>query len=308
MYPLPVSAAMFAGGLAILLYSSEKLVSLFGKAARGAGLLAAVILIMSTLGSMPELGVSLLSTLSGHGAVALGTILGSNIFTLLVVLGAPAIIRPYRIRVIAEERDSSWMIFSSALLLLLSVDGTLSRTDGLILIAAYVPYMHLVVSSRKGERGRVRWRILLPAPVLVALALLGAEGVVRGGVSIAESLGVPESVLSLIMFGIGSSLPETVFGILSARKGETEALLGDVFGTNIYTVLVITGVCALVSPIRVSEGVFMKKAIPAMLFASALTHVLIANDRRISRLEGVIMIVAYALFLYLLIWPSAWTP
>lgn len=306
---LYLSVLLFAGGLALLLVSSSRLVALFGRAAMGAGLLAAVILVMSTLGSLPELGVSLISALSGHGPVALGTILGSNIFTLLVVLGIPALLRPYRIRVVAEERESSWMIFSSALLLLLSVDGRLSRLDGLILIAAYAPYMHLVVSARTGGRGgRIRWRVLLPAPVLVALALLGAEGVVRGGVSMAEALGVPEAVLSLIMFGIGSSLPETAFGIMAARKGETEALLGDVFGTNIFTVLVISGLCALASPIEVSSGVFIGRAIPAMLFASALTHVLIANDRRISRAEGAVMLLSYALFLYFLIWPSAWRP
>lgn len=296
---------LFVAFIVILWLSSNRVLVGVKKIARAFGVseIAVTLLVLSIFASLPEFLISALAALDSRSDVSLGTVVGSNIFTLLVVLGLAAIIRPFHVKMVIEERDSIWMLLSSAVILIFVPDG-ISRLEGVFLLLLYFPYIFSVYLNEKKKRTRVsvqprkkskkrREVFILVGAIFVML--VSAEIVLRSGLKLAAIINVPTLVMGLILMGIGTSIPETAIGISSALKKKTDITLGDVYGTNIFTCLFILGVCAIIQPIPVSADV-QTFILPFFIFATIILQLFFSTHHRLGRLEGILLIIAYSYF------------
>lgn len=269
----------------------------------GVSEIAITLLAISILASFPEFLVSAFAALKSNSSVSLGTVLGSNIFTLLVVLGLAAIIRPFHVKMVIEERDSVWLLLSSAVILILMSRG-ISRWEGLLLVILYVPYIYSVylrerknrtnVSAKKRGSAKKRKELFLLVGITIIM-LVSAEIVLRSGLKLSEIFRVPNLVMSLVLIGIGASIPETSIGILSALKKKTDITLGDVYGTNIFTCLFILGVCAIIHPIP-SSVLAQTFILPFFIFSNVVLQLFFSTSHRVGRKEGILLIIFYSYF------------
>lgn len=296
---------LFAVFLIILWQSSNQVLVRVKRIARAFGIseIAVTLLGLSVLASLPEFLVSARAALKHTSDVSLGTVVGSNIFTLLVVLGVAAIIKPFHVKMVIEERDSVWMLLSSAVILIFVPDG-ISKWEGIFLVILYFPYIYSVYLIERRKRTKVsaqRRRKLKKGKevfILVCITfimLISAEVVLRSGLKLSEIVHIPKLVMGLVLIGIGASIPETAIGISSALKKKTDITLGDVYGTNIFTCLFILGVCAIIHPIPPSVQV-QTFILPFFIFSTIILQLFFSTSHKVGRLEGVLLIIIYIYF------------
>ena len=313
---------LFVAGLLFLIVGAEALV-------RGASRLAAVLgisplvigLTVVAFGtSSPELAVSIKAALSGQASIAVGNVVGSNIFNVLFILGLSALIVPLAVSQQLVRIDVPLMIALSVIVLIFSLDGKFSRTDGLLLVAGLAIYVCvLIYQSRKesiavrdeyarefGDEGRAdrSWlaNIVFVAGGLVLL-VLGSRWLVNGAVSFAQYLGVSELVVGLTIVAAGTSLPEVVTSVIAAVRGERDIAVGNVVGSNLFNLMGVLGVASLVSPagMEVSAAV-AGFDIPVMIGVAFACLPIFFTGGVISRQEGALLLgyyVAYTLYLIL---------
>jgi cation:H+ antiporter len=311
---------LFVAGLTFLIIGAEALV-------RGASRLAAILgisplvigLTVVAFGtSSPELAVSLKSALSGQASIAVGNVIGSNIFNVLFILGLSALIVPLIVAQQLVRLDVPLMIALSVFVLTLSLDESFSRGDGLTLVAGLVIYVgFLIYQSRResvevkkeyaGEFGIERdaksnWikNISLVLGGLVLL-VLGSRWLVDSAVSFAQYLGVSELVVGLTIVAAGTSLPEVVTSIIAAIRGERDIAVGNVVGSNIFNIMGVLGFASIVAPtgIDVSAAV-IGFDIPVMIGVALVCLPIFFTGGTISRQEGLLLLgyyVAYTLYL-----------
>ena len=296
----------FAAALIVLVMTSSTILVKVRRIARGFGIseIAITLLGLSILASLPEFFVSIFAAIRDSSDVSLGVVIGSNLFTLLVVLGLAAMIRPFHVKMVIEERDGTWMLLGSCILLVLAPAG-INRWQGIILVLLYLPYIYSVyrkekdrLSQEKQPKHNPKFRRsteLLKLIALVAVMLGSAELVVRSGLKLATLLHTPEIIISLILIGIGASIPETAIGVLSALKRKTDITLGDVYGTNIFTVFFILGVSAIISPISVTSDV-LTFILPYFILSTIILQLFFTTGHRVGRIEGVTLILLYVYF------------
>jgi cation:H+ antiporter len=261
--------------------------------------------------SAPELLVSLQAAFSGLPEIAVGNVVGSNISNILLVLSITALIYPIPVPPSSVRRDWPVMMFVSLLLFVLSLNGWLSRTDGLILVGLLGAYLAFSVIRARGaasgiepedNSGTMKWWVagLIFLASCLGLAF-GADLLVDNVAIIAEDIGMSKRVVSITMVAIGTSIPELATSIIAALKKETEISVGNIIGSNIMNILSVLGFTSLVSPIKVSREI-ARFDIPWMLGISVLLFLLMipAARSKISRWEGVMMIMIYLLYIYLL--------
>jgi cation:H+ antiporter len=291
--------------LIILWQSSNQVLIRVKRIARGFGVseIAVTLLALSVLASLPEFLVSALAALKHTSDVSLGTVVGSNIFTLLVVLGLAAIIRPFHVKMVIEERDSVWMLLSSAVILIFVQDG-ISRWEGIILVILYFPYIYSVYSREKKKRKKTsartrgklkKWKETFILVCAAIIMLVSAEVVLRSGLKLAVIVHLPKLIMGLVLMGIGASIPETAIGILSALKKKTDITLGDVYGTNIFTCLFILGVCAVIHPIP-SSVLVQTFILPFFIFSTIILQLFFSTGHKVGRMEGILLIIIYLYF------------
>jgi len=300
---LSIDLILFAVYIALVVKSSDSLLENVRAIAKSMGLseLLITLLGISILASLPEFFISLLAALNRSSEISLGTVVGSNIFTLLFVLGLSALLHPFKARRVIERRDSTWMILSASVLLVFANHG-ISRLEGLAMAMLYLPYIYSVylderkalkaskkVLTRETEK-KALWILLF-----MAVLLISAEGVVRTGMRIAAELKLPVEIVALILVGIGSSLPETVIGVSSALKKHMDVTLGDVYGTNIFTALFIIGVSAIVHPIPIRSA-DLEFVLPFFIFSSIILQLFMVTRKNVTRFEGLALILLYAYF------------
>ena len=210
--------------------------------------------------SLPELAVSVTAALSGSNEIAVGNVTGSNIFNLLVVAGVSAIIAPLTIDRFLIKRDWPASILAAALLgVFLLFGNDISRLEAVILLVIFAIMLFLQLRNAKSaEEARQtddRKPILLAVLLVLGIAgiILGGEFAVEGASGLARAIGWSESLIGLTIVAIGTSLPELVTSIVAARRGENEIAMGNVIGSNLFNILCILGVSALLHPIHV-EG------------------------------------------------------
>lgn len=298
--------ALFAFGVLLLWASSELIIRNITPLARAIGVkeLVVTILGVSILSSLPELTVSAFAIAGGESDISVGNVIGSNFVTLTFVTAICALFHPIDIHREVQERESSWMILSSSLVLVLSIDGVLTRSDGLILILMYAPYIYSVLkTAREGAEKppsgvSVRRRLLLPA----SLTLVGVAGVIGSsklaldsGTALGEAAGIPPLALGVVFFAFGTSLPELAISLSATFKRKADVTIGEVYASNIFTQMVVLGICCLISPITVSPSM-LTFAMPLLVLATVVIQLFVTSNLRITRLEAVGLLVFYAVF------------
>lgn len=322
-----IDVALVALGVALLGYGADLLVRGAVTIAKAARLSAAVIglTIVSMGTSLPELTVSLAAALKGSSDLSLGNVVGSNIFNIGVVLGASALVFPIRVHGSAVRMEWPFMFLVSFQLLLLARDGTLDRLEGgffvvgIVLFTAYAVFIgrtavageeaadlaeevaRLEVSpaaaSRPGASIAVAIGLIAAG---VALLVLGGEALVRGAVSLARSLGWSERVIGLTIVAAGTSAPELATSLVAARKGQSEIALGNVIGSNIFNVLGILGVTALIQPLTVSAAL-LATDMWWMLALSVLLFPMMRTRYVVGRAEGGVLLALYVTYVVVLL-------
>jgi len=307
---------LFALGLSLLIIGAEALVRGASRMAAALGISPLVIgLTVVALGtSSPELAVSIKSTLAGQSGIALGNIIGSNISNILLIIGLSALILPLSISQQLIRLDVPLMIVLSVLVLILSADHSIGRTDGLILATGLVIYISFLIwhnrkensenatkrayESSKSENVKANWikNIGLFLGGLLLL-VIGSRWLITSAVSIARHLGVSELVIGLTIIAAGTSLPEAVTSVIAAIRGERDIAVGNVVGSNILNIMGVLGITGLVAPkgIEVSNAV-IGFDLPIMIVVALACLPIFFSGCSISRLEGAFLLGYYFLY------------
>ena len=246
--------------------------------------------------SMPELAVSVTAALEGANEIALGNVVGSNIFNLLVIAGGSACLYPLACDRILLKRD--WPLSALAALVLgifLFGDQRISRGEALILLAMFgaVLFMQLKGAKQTEEKApetRPMGRLLLFLVIGIAAIVIGGQITVDGATSLARILGLSETLIGLTIVAVGTSLPELVTSLVAARKGENEIAMGNVVGSNLFNILCILGVSALLDPIQVEITALYDTA---FRLAVTLIFWLICRHHKLDRPIGILMVITY---------------
>ncbi len=301
-----MDAALFVLGLLLLWASSEVIIRNISPLARFLGVkeLVVTVLGVSILSSLPELTVSAFAITRGASDISVGNVIGSNFVTLTFVTAVCALFHPIDIHREVQERESSWMILSSALVLILSMDGLLSRSDGCILIILYVPYIISVLrTAREGAEPRVpgisRFRAVYLPLLLILAGIAGVIGssklALDSGSRLAEAAGISALAMGVVLFAFGTSLPELAISLSATLKRKADVTIGEVYASNIFTQMVVLGICCLISPITVASSM-LSFAMPFLVLATVVIQLFVTSNLRITRLEAVGLLLFYGVF------------
>ncbi len=321
MPELLVSVVSIVAGFVLLAFGGEMLVRGASRLAAAARVSPLVIgLTVVAFGtSAPELAVTLQSSYAGQADLAVGNVVGSNIFNILFILGLSSLIAPLVVSVQLIRWDVPLMILASVLLLLLAMDGSIGRYDGLFLFGLLLLYtVWSVVASRRDSlkaklepnledvnereaRGHVIGHVIL---IFIGLGLLGlgSRWLIDGSVVIARLLGVGELVIGLTILATGTSLPEVAASVVASLRGERDIAVGNVVGSNLFNILCVLGLAALVTP----EGIAVAPAalwfdIPIMIAVAVATLPIVFTGHLISRWEGALFVAYYLAYLGFLV-------
>jgi cation:H+ antiporter len=306
------TALSFVGGLIALTAGAEVLVRGASRIASSMGIspLAVGLTVVALGTSSPELAVGVGAAIVGQGDIAVGNVVGSNIFNVLVILGLSALIVPLTVAHQIVRFDVPLLIACSLVLALMSMDGMLGRSDGTVLFTGVVLYTAFLVWQARKERdekviaeyagvypGSVarRWLVNLGLIALgLILLVLGAEWLVDAAVVFAKRLGISELVIGLTIVAAGTSLPEVAASVVAAIKGERDIAVGNAIGSSIYNILLVLGVTAFVSPagIAVAQSV-QNFDLPVMIAVSVACLPILFTGYRIDRWEGAVFLAYY---------------
>ncbi|MDH3832019.1 MAG: calcium/sodium antiporter [Gammaproteobacteria bacterium] len=300
-------------GFALLTWSADRFVA--GASALAYNLSVSPLVIGLTIVSLgtsaPEILVSAVASLQGNGGLAIGNALGSNIANIALILGITALVVPLAVHSRIVRRELPVLIGVMLLVLLLLLDGTLGRLDGVILLSGMV--LMLIWMARVGIREKsshdpvsdefadevptdMSMRTAGLWTVVGALSLLASSKIlVWGAVSVAHSLGVSDLVIGLTIVALGTSLPELAACIMSALKNEPDIAIGNIVGSNIFNLLAVLALPGLISPIAVADEVLMRDY-PVMACLTLAFLVMAYGFRgpgRISRIEGALLVLAF---------------
>ena len=251
--------------------------------------------------SAPETAVSITASLGGNNGISLGNIIGSNIFNLLMVIGISAVIIPFNSDKEILKRDMLWNIAITVLLLVLIFDGSLSRIDGVVLLAGIAAYLTVVVRSALKNRVEDNSDEKVSVPKAVVFILGGLAAIVFGGdlvvdnaSLIAKSLGMSDTLVGLTIVAIGTSLPELVTSIVAAKKGDSGLALGNAVGSCIFNILFILGIASTIAPMTADYEIIADVCI--LIFVSIVTYIFARSKERVSRFEGLLCVLIYGTY------------
>lgn len=307
----------FLGGIVALVVGAEALVRGASRLALGLGLSPLVIgLTVVAYGtSAPEMATSVGAALSGAPDIALGNVVGSNIANVLLVLGLSALLAPLVVSRQLVWLDVPVMLGVSVAVLVMALDGGISRLDGLLLLVGGVAYT--VLQLRLGRReaaaaaeagalpgGRpVPWRDGLLILAGLVLLVLGARWLVGGAVQVAQLLGMSELVVGLTIVAVGTSLPEVATSLLATFRGQRDIAVGNIVGSNIFNLLIVLGPAAALSPEGIAvSGAAIRFDLPVMTAVALACLPIFFTGHRIARWEGGLFLgyyVAYVAYLLL---------
>jgi cation:H+ antiporter len=304
---------LFVGGLGLLALGAEWLVKGASRLAAGLGISPLVIgLTVVAYGtSAPEMAVSVKSAWAGQPALALGNVVGSNIFNVLFILGTAAAVAPLLVASQLIRIDVPVMIGTSVLTLLLAGDGAVGRLDGALLFAGAVAYTvfqvhhsrnrppeaHAAHAKKLGGRRPATAANLAFVGAGILLLVLGSRWLVAGAVAFAHALGVSELVIGLTIVAAGTSLPELATSVLAAVRGERDIAVGNVVGSNIFNLLAVLGVSALVAPAGLSApAALLRFDLPVMVAVAVACLPIFASGALIARWEGGLFLFYYVAY------------
>ncbi len=295
-------------GIALLVKGSDLLVdSAAGVATRaGVPILFVGLSVVAFGTSFPELVVGVDSSLGGYGGIALGNVIGANILNICIVMGGSALIRRIKVNPSIAHRDIPLTAAAAFLLLLLSLDGVLGLWDGLILLFSFTLYAGYLFRRARSELvknqieeaqknidikgSNIKDLALLAIGIM--MAYVGGIVTVDSTVAIATGLGISSYLVALTLIAIGTTLPETVTGIVASFKDKGDLILGNCLGSISFNILLILGICAAIRPIVVTN----KLDILVSLGFCLLLIPLLFRDSTLSKREGIILVALYALY------------
>lgn len=258
--------------------------------------------------SMPEFCVSLISALKGTSDLAVGNIVGSNIFNTLLIVGVSALVAPMSIMKTTVRKDIPFALVASALLLIMCFDGDISRIDAAILFVMFLIFMYITLRGAKAQGTDVEEKEKKPMAtwlsvvwILVGLACLigGSNLFVDGATAVATKLGVSEAVIGLTIVAGGTSLPELATSVVSARKGNSGIAIGNVLGSNVFNILAILGLTGVISPMTL-KGITMTD-LSMMVISIILIWLFSFTKYKIERWEGAILTAVFVGYIYSLL-------
>lgn len=318
-------ALVFLIGLAIVVAGAELLLRSATRIANMLRVRPIVIgLTVVAIGtSLPELAVGITAATEGKGALAVGNVAGANILVLLLVMGLSAAIVPLPIQPHSLRLEVPAMIGAALALIIMSLDGVLTRTEGALLVMAAIFYTALIVQSSRrdrravavefahefaqpppprAERGKTFVRHGALLAVAIALTIVGADLLVAGASALAAAFGVSDAVIGLTIVALGTSSPELVTTVVATLRGDRDVAIGNLLGSGVYNILAILGTVMLVSPqsIDVSrELLFIDLPIAAAVATICLP--VLKSDHMISRKEGLSFVAAYFTYMAVLL-------
>ena len=265
--------------------------------------------------SSPELFISISSAINGSGDMALGNVIGSNICNTLLILGATATILPFAIERQQTRRDIPFAIVASIIMALLACDrlifnseNTISRIDGIVLLGLFVAYTAYVLIKSKGsneetgaeeptryDKINVFLLIVIALAALTAL-LMGGNMFLDSAKSLARTWGMSESVISITIVAVGTSLPELITCVVAALRGNAQLALGNVLGSNIFNILMILGIAATIKPLCIEN--IMPADIMMLIASAVLCYIVVFTfgKHRFDRIEGIIFFLLFVAY------------
>ena len=310
-------AIEFMGGLVVILLGAEMLLRSASAVAAMLGVTPIVIglTIVSIGTSAPELAVGITAVAEGRGSLAVGNIAGTNMLNILLIMGLSAAIRALPIRMQSIKLDAPTMVAAAVALMIMSLDGVLTQTEGALLFLAAVFYTALLIRESRRESsamkrefarefgavavpvGRRRmyfvgyWALLLAG---VLLTVVGADLLVAGAANLAQEYGVSDAFIGLTIVAIGTSAPEFVTTLVATFKNDRDVAIGNLIGSSIYNILVILGLTMLAAPdgVEVSRDVLWID-LPLAALVAAVCLPVFKSDAKVSRTEGAIFVAAY---------------
>lgn len=264
--------------------------------------------------STPELVVNVVSSMDGSSALALGNVLGSNIFNILAILGVTALIVPLGVKKMTTWVEIPLAVLAAVLVLLFingDPAGTITRAEGICLLCFFVIFLVYTLMLAKfgaagdGEEIEIKNYSVGKSVLFILLGLVGLIGggrlLVNGAVSIAQSMGISERIIGLTIVSIGTSLPELATSIIAARKKNADMAIGNVVGSNIFNTFLILGASATITPLQVPQGSLLDLIVNIVAAGLLFLFIFTGRGRKISRWEGGILLVIYIVYLFLVI-------
>lgn len=264
--------------------------------------------------SAPELVVSVMASFKDQSAIALGNVIGSNIINILGILGLSALIAPLVVQAEVVRREVPIMIGVSFVMLVVAVDGTISRAEGVLLFLGILVYTAFSYHISRRETAAVAkefeeaipppkpGKVWLDASLVVGglvLLVVGARVLVNAAIPLAQAVGISDRVIALTLIAMGTSMPELATSVVAAVRRQTDIAVGNVVGSNIFNILSILGASAMVRPLTVPSSMLFFD-IPVMVVVAVATLPVVLSGHTISRKEGgmlVLALVAYTLIL-----------
>lgn len=303
-------------GLVLLTFGADVLVKGASSLAGSLGISPLVIgLTVVAFGtSAPEMSVSVSSALRGEADIAVGNVVGSNIFNVLFILGVSAMVASLMVQKQLVRFDIPIMIYASLIVLLMSIDGKISRFDGLLLFLGIVVYTVFLIKEARREGVLVveggddiapaqpLWKNIILIVVGLVMLVVGSQWLVDGAVEIAKYFGLSELVIGLTIVAAGTSLPELATSVMASLKGERDIAIGNIVGSNIFNIGAVLGLSGLIAPdgLPVAQSSLVVDIPVMILVAFACLPVFLANYI-ITRNDGITFVVCYVVYVLYLV-------
>lgn len=263
--------------------------------------------------SLPEAAVSISAVIKGNADITIGNVVGSNILNIFIILGLSALITPLAVEKSTVTIELPFLTGISVLLLLQGLDGTIGLADGIVQIVLFILYLtYLFWTARKSNAQmnafnahpnedfptkrtqKAVWKILVLCVLGLAMTVIGSSLAVDAACGIAKKIGMSERFIGLTIVALGTSLPELVTSVTAARKGNADIAIGNIVGSNIFNILFVVGISALVRPVTFAQGFRFDSVVSA---AAALCLILFCHrDKTLKRPHGALLLAGYAIY------------
>ena len=258
---------------------------------------------------VPEIAISITSSIKGSNGLLLGNLLGSNMFNILFILGLIALIKPLLVKREIIIKNYLFALLSCFVLFVISYDvyfgdevyNVITRSEGILLLCfagifLYSTILGVMDENRlKIEKGKFTAKDAVCILIGILMVAISAEVIVNSSINISKWFGISENLIGLTVIAVGTNLPELVTSVVAVRKGEIDMAIGNLVGTNIYNIFLILGIAATINPIAISPSSFMDIIILAI--TSIIVYIFIQHKKDISKMEGILMIGLYMVYI-----------
>jgi cation:H+ antiporter len=263
--------------------------------------------------SAPEAAVSISSAIKGNADITIGNVVGSNILNVLIILGASAVITALAVQKSTKWIDIPVTIGATVVLFLMGLDGRISLLDGSMMVVLFVAYLtYLFIMTKKnppadeaeGAFPTEKKHFLLKAVLMTVVGLVaivwGSDLAVDGATGLAKLFGISERIIGLTIIALGTSLPELFTSVTAAMKKNSDIAVGNIVGSNIFNILIVVGVSAMITPVPFAAPFLVDTAVALATMVLLLVCCLVS--KKVGRISGIIMLVCYGVyFVYLLV-------